>query len=111
MEKLSRIWFQIQGVLFPHLEKEIEEPLTEKMRQLIRTLELIRIEEFIYVPEYRHGQSPRHRVQIARAFVAKAVYNMEINRQVEDDACFTKNMRMGKGMEYSARVIFFTGFW
>ncbi len=30
MEKLSQIWFRIQGVLFPFLEKEIEEPLTNK---------------------------------------------------------------------------------
>ena len=84
MKKLSRIWFEIQGVLFPCLEEEIEEPLTAKMKQLVRTLELIRIEEFIHVPEYRHGQSPQYRIQIARAFVAKAVYNMETTRELID---------------------------
>jgi hypothetical protein len=35
----------MQGVLFPYLEKEIEEPLTEKLKQVVTTLELIRIED------------------------------------------------------------------
>ena len=38
MKKLSQIWFNIQGILFPFIEKEIEEPLTEKLKQLIATL-------------------------------------------------------------------------
>lgn len=99
MENLSRIWFEIQGVLFPHLEKEIEEPLTEKMKQLIRTLELIRIEEYIHVPEYRHGQSPQYRVQIARAFAAKAVYNMETTRELIDRLKMTPALRRICGWE------------
>ena len=28
MGKLSQIWFEVQEVLFPFIEKEIEEPLT-----------------------------------------------------------------------------------
>jgi len=52
MRKLSQIWFNIQGFLFPFIEKEIEEPLTEKLKQLVATLELIRIEDFVHIPEY-----------------------------------------------------------
>ena len=47
MRKLSQIWFEVQEVLFPFIEKEVEEPLTEKLKQLITTLELIRIEDMI----------------------------------------------------------------
>ena len=84
MRKLSQIWFEIQEVLFPFIEKEIEEPLTKKLKQLISTLELIRIEDMVRVPEYWQGQSPKNRKQIARAFVAKAVYNMDTTRELID---------------------------
>ncbi len=84
MRKLSQIWFEIQEVLFPSIEKEIEEPLTKKLKQLISTLELIRIEDMVRVPEYWQGQSPKNRKQIARAFVAKAVYNMDTTRGLID---------------------------
>ena len=84
MRKLSQVWFEIQEVLFPFIEKEIEEPLTKKLKQLISTLELIRIEDNVRVPEYWQGQSPKNRKQIARAFVAKAVYNMDTTRELID---------------------------
>ena len=84
MRKLSQIWFEIQEVLFPFIEKETEEPLTKKLKQLISTLELIRIEDMVRVPEYWQGQSPKNRKQIARAFVAKAVYNMDTTRELID---------------------------
>jgi len=77
MRKLSQIWFDVQEVLFPFIEKEIDEPLTEKLKNLVTTLELIRIEEVVRVPKYWKGQSPKNRKQIARAFIAKAHYNMD----------------------------------
>jgi hypothetical protein len=84
MRKLSQIWFEVQEVLFPFLEKEIEEPLTEKLKQLVTTFEIVRIEDMVRVPEYWQGQSPKNRKQIARAFMAKAVYNMDTTRQLID---------------------------
>ena len=84
MEKVSQIWFNIQGISFPFMEKEIEEPLTEKLKQLVATLELIRIEDFVHIPNYWLGQSPKNRKQIARSFVAKAVYNMTTTRELID---------------------------
>jgi len=38
----------------------------------------------VRVPEYWQGRSPRNRKQIARAFVAKAVYNMDTTRELID---------------------------
>jgi len=52
MKEVSQIWFNIQGFLFPFIEKEIEEPLTKKLKQLVATLELIRIEDFVHIPDY-----------------------------------------------------------
>ena len=84
MRKLSQIWFEVQEVLFLFIEEEVQEPLTEKLKQLVTTLELIRIEDMVRVPEYWQGQSPKNRKQIARAFIAKAVYNMDTTRQLID---------------------------
>jgi len=39
MIKLSQIWFKVQAVLFPvlfpFLEKQVKEPLTDKLKQLV----------------------------------------------------------------------------
>ena len=84
MRKLSQIWFEVQEVLFSFLEKQTEEPLTDKLKHLVTTLELIRIEEMVRVPKYWKGQSPKNRKQIARAFIAKAIYNMDTTRALID---------------------------
>lgn len=104
MKKLSQIWFEIQGILFPFLEKEIAEPLTEKLKQLVRTLELIRIEDFVHIPHYWHGQSPKYRTQIARSFVAKAVYNMSTTRELIDRLKTTPALRRICGWEKASQI-------
>ena len=99
MRKLSQIWFEVQGVLFPFVEKQFEEPLTEKLKHLITTLELIRIEDMVRVPQYWQGQSPKYRKQIARAFVAKAVYNMDTTRELIDRLKISPALRRISGWE------------
>lgn len=104
MRKILPIWFRIQRVLFPLVEKEIEEPLTEKLKQLVRILELVRIEDFVHRPNYRHGQSPKERKQIARAFVAKAVYNMTTTRELIDRLKTTPSLRRICGWERCEQI-------
>lgn len=73
---LSHYWEKIQGTLFPWLEEELP-PLTKKQQQLVAILEIIRIEEFF--PSFCRGfqgRPEKSRKAIARAFIAKAVYNM-----------------------------------
>ncbi len=66
-------WQSIQHALFPQLEHVLG-PLTGKQQQLVQTLEVIRIEHLI--PRYCRmpGRPPKDRAAMARAFVAKAVY-------------------------------------
>jgi len=104
MEKVSQIWFNIQGILFPFMEKEIEEPLTEKLKRLVATLELIRIEDFVHIPNYWLGQSPKNRKQIARSFVAKAVYNMTTTRELIDRLKTTPALRRICGWEKASQI-------
>jgi transposase len=86
---LSYFWEKIQGSLFPELEEELG-PLTEKQLQLVATLEIIRIEQFL--PKFIGcvGRPQKDRAALARAFVAKAVFNMPTTRalieRIESDA-------------------------
>jgi hypothetical protein len=80
-ELLKQFTRVLQGVLFPTLEEELG-PLTEKHRQLVALLSLIRIEAMIACWAGGVGRPAKDRRAIARAFVAKAVYNMSTTRQL-----------------------------
>lgn len=82
-DTLSRTWFNIQGSLFPWLSEELG-PLTGKQQELVTTLELVRIEEFIYSSRSFPGRPPEDRTAIAKAFVAKMIYNMPTTRALLD---------------------------
>jgi hypothetical protein len=82
-DTLSQTWFTIQTSLFPWLSEELGE-LTDKQQELVTTLEMIRVEEFILSSYGYPGRRPEDRVAIARAFVAKMVYNMPTTRALLD---------------------------
>ncbi|MEO1929463.1 MAG: transposase [Gammaproteobacteria bacterium] len=69
--------------MFPWLSEELGE-LTDKQQELVTTLELIRIEEFILSGYGYPGRPAEDRTAIARAFVAKMVYNMPTTRILLD---------------------------
>jgi Transposase DDE domain/Transposase domain (DUF772) len=76
-------WRSIQATLFPRLERELG-PLTEKQQQFVQILEIIRIEDFIPQRFRVPGRPAKDRACIARAFVAKAVYDMPTTRILLD---------------------------
>jgi transposase len=82
-DTLSQTWLNIQSSLFPWLSEELG-PLTEKQQELVTTLEVVRIEEFIYSSRGFPGRPPQDRTAIARAFVAKTIYNMPTTRALLD---------------------------
>jgi hypothetical protein len=45
--RLSQVWVAIQDGLFPEIERQLGETLTPKLQQLIRTLEVARVEEHL----------------------------------------------------------------
>ena len=82
-ERLSHTWCHIQSFLFPLIREELGE-LTSKQKQLINVLEMARLEEHLPYAGRCPGRPPESRVAIARAFVAKAVYNMSTTRALLD---------------------------
>ncbi len=82
-EVFAPCWQSIQTMLFPWLEKDLG-PLTEKQQQLVQTLEIIRIESLVPRQFMVPGRPLKDRAAIARAFVAKAVYDMPTTRVLLD---------------------------
>src|SRR4051812_15183801 len=72
---LFNTWRRIQTELFPNLEEEIGS-LPERYRKLVTVLEFVRVEEFLPYPHGAEGRPPVDRAALARAFIAKAVFEL-----------------------------------
>jgi hypothetical protein len=86
VESISWLKMRIQENLFPHLRECLDDPLTEKQKDLIMILEVVEVEKYVPSPVYAAstGRPPDDRRPIARAFVAKAVYNLPTTRILID---------------------------
>jgi hypothetical protein len=73
----------MQGSLFPALQEQLG-PLTDKHQQLVAVLSMIQIEAMVASCPGGVGRPSADRRSIARAFVAKAVFNMRTTRQLLD---------------------------
>ncbi len=80
---LSHTWQHIQSFLFPMIWVEIG-ALTEKQQLLVNVLELAKLEEHLPYAGRCPGRPTEDRVSIARAFVAKMVFDMATTRLLLD---------------------------
>jgi Transposase DDE domain/Transposase domain (DUF772) len=77
MKSLSDYFARFQEALFPFIERSLNEPLTDKQKQFLRVLDLLQIEHYIPSPfQHPRGRKPKDRRALARAFLAKALYNL-----------------------------------
>ena len=102
-DTLAQYWLNIQGSLFPWLKEELGE-LTEKQQQLISILEMIRLEEFLHLGYGYPGRPPADRMAIARAFVAKQVYDMTTTRVLLERLRTDRQVRRICGWEHLHEV-------
>lgn len=102
-ECFAPCWQSIQTMLFPWLEKDLG-PLTEKQQQLVQTLEIIRIESLVPRHFMVPGRPLKDRAAIARAFVAKAVYDMPTTRVLLDRLATDVSLRRICGWESKSAV-------
>jgi Transposase DDE domain/Transposase domain (DUF772) len=80
---LLRRWGHIQASLFPWLREELG-PLTSKHQQLVVSLDLLGLEAFVPAAGGGRGRPREDRRAIARAFVAKMVFNLPTTRALLD---------------------------
>jgi len=105
MQTVAQIWGRIQANLFPHLAECLDEPLTDKQRQLVAVLEVVRIEEHVAPGSWQWMGRPRaDRRALARAFVAKAVYDLPTTEALIESLRDSKNLRRLCGWQRKDRV-------
>jgi hypothetical protein len=101
---LSKMWLKILNLnttLFPALQEELG-VLSSKEEKLIRILDFAEIEKF--VSEVKITNPPKHRKEIARAFVAKATYNIQTTRDLIDRLKADRVLRIIYGWRYVRSV-------
>ena len=76
---ISSFWCSFQEQLFPTIEQDLG-PLGERYQSFITVLEFVRVEQ--YLPCFRNlsGRPRQDRAALARAFIAKAVFQIDTTR-------------------------------
>lgn len=82
---LAEYWSRFQESLFPYLVKVIEEPLTSKLKQLVLIWDVVEIERHVLNPFGGWSGRPSYdRRSLARAFIAKCVYDLPTTEALID---------------------------
>lgn len=99
MNTLFNIWNSIQYKLFPWLEEELD-PLTEKEQIFVQVVSLMDLKT--HTKDYDWcgiGRKRDDRANLAKAFIAKAVYNFETSKILIEHLRGCKNLRRLCGWE------------
>ena len=100
------MWLKIvnlENTLFPELQESLRiEAFSTKEAKLIRVLDFAEIEKFITVTSQTN--TPKYREQIARAFIAKSVYNFQTTRDLIDRLNIDRTLRILCGWRYANEI-------
>jgi len=103
---LSKMWTKILNLetsLFPALKEELRlEELSCKEQKLIKILDFAQIENNITVVSKTNR--PKDRVEIARAFITKSVYNIQTTRDLIDRLHHDRTLRILCGWRYKNSI-------
>ena len=91
-EILSNYWFVFQRELFPALEEEIG-PLGERYELFVTVLEFVRVERFLASFHALPGRPQEDRAALARAFIAKAVFQLPTTRALIERLAVDRPLR------------------
>jgi transposase len=101
--RLAPYWKQIQEKLFPIVQEQAaleSQELTDKLKTLVQVLEIVRIEELVAPPKAgKRGGQQIDRRPIARAFLAKAFFNLSQTRALKELLHQSEALRKICGME------------
>jgi len=104
--KLSCMWNKIinlENSLFPTLQEVLRlGELSHKESKLIKILDFVEIEQFIYNTHITNIQ--KDRIQIARAFIAKSAYNLQTTRDPIDKLHCDRTLRFICGWRYKSDI-------
>ncbi len=103
---LSKMWLKVvnlENSLFPQLKESLRiEEFSSKESKLIKILDFAEIEKNITVVSITN--TPKDREQIARAFIAKSVYNFQTTRELIDRLHIDRTLRLICGWRYKTNI-------
>jgi Transposase DDE domain/Transposase domain (DUF772) len=102
-ETLSSCWQRFQDELFPWLGEAVG-PLSERHKQFVMVLDLSRVEALTRHWHGLPGRPPSERAALARAFVAKAVFQLATTALLIDRLAADKTLRRLCGWERGSAV-------
>jgi hypothetical protein len=102
-QTLSSCWSSIQHDLFPWLEERVG-ALGAMHQDLVTILEMARIEAFVRHCHGAVGRPPAERPALARAFVAKAVFNLTTTTMLIEQVKADKILRRLCGWERANEI-------
>jgi len=91
---LSKMWLKVINLeqsLFPRLEESMGK-LSSKEEKLIKILDFAQIENFVCTAQITNP--PKDREEMARAFVAKQVYNFQTTRDLIERLKIDRTLRV-----------------
>jgi hypothetical protein len=104
MNTLFAIWHTIQTELFPSLDEALD-PLSEKEREFVQIVTLLDLPSHMSGYHWRgFGRKLKSRLKMAKAFVAKAVYNFDTTDILIEYLEKCKNIRRLCGWEHAYEV-------
>jgi len=101
---LSKMWLKVMNLeqsLFPRLEESMGK-LSSKEAKLIKILDFAQIEKF--VSSFHVTNPPKDREELARAFVAKQVYNIQTTRDLIERLKIDRTLRVICGWRYHSEI-------
>ena len=103
---LSKMWLKVvnlENSLFPELQESLRiKEFSTKEAKLIRVLDFAEIEKFITITSQTN--IPKYREQIARAFIAKSVYNFQTTRDLLNRLHVDRTLRILCGWRYANEI-------
>jgi len=103
---LSKMWHKVinlEKTLFPILQEELKVgEFSKKETKLIKILDFAEIEKSITVVSVTNP--PKDREEIARAFIAKSVYNLQTTRDLIDRLYIDRTLRILCGWRYKIDI-------
>ena len=101
--RLSSYWCAFQEYLFPIIEEDLG-PLGERYQLFITVLEFVRVEQHLPCFRILRGRPQQDRVAVARAFIGKAVFQIDTTRALLERLANDRALRRLCGWE-SVRAV------
>lgn len=104
LDSLSAYWIRVQGELLPALDEAMDSKLSQHHRQFVCVLGLARVEALLPSWTGLQGRPRCERAALARAFIAKALFNPPTTRVLIDMLGADRTLRRLCGWQRAGEV-------